>query len=62
MFWNILMIIVAAAAAVGGVRQSRIARGTGNKGMANLWMIIALFCGVIAVVELVALVANLLNP
>ena len=55
---NILMFIVAAAAAVGGVRQSRIARGIGNKGIANLWMIIAMFCGLIAVLQLVGLFTN----
>ena len=58
MFMNILMLIVAAAAAVGGVRQSRIARGVGNKGIANLWMIIAAFCGLIAVLQLVGLFTN----
>ena len=58
MLVNILMLIVAAAAAVGGVRQSQIARGVGNKGMANLWMIIAGFCGLIAVLQLVGLFTN----
>ena len=56
MLMNILMLIVSAAAAVGGVRQSRIARDIGNNRTANLWLIIAGFCAVIAVAELVALV------
>jgi len=55
MLTNILMLVISAAAAAGGVRQSRIARGTGNNRMANLWLIIAGFCGLIAIFMLIAL-------
>ena len=55
MLMNILMLIVAAMAALGSYRQSRMTRATGNKGVANLWMVAAFFCGIIAIAEFVAL-------
>jgi hypothetical protein len=58
MLMNILMLVVSAAAAVGGVRQSRIAKGIGNTRMANLWLIIAGFCGLIAILQLIGLFTN----
>ena len=58
MLMNILMLIVSAAAAVGGVRQSQIARAIGNNRIANLWLVVAGFCGLIAVLQFVALFTN----
>jgi hypothetical protein len=58
MLMNILMLVVSAAAAVGGVRQSRISKGIGNTRMANLWLIIAGFCGLIAILQFIGLFTN----
>lgn len=54
-FINILMIIVTGLATYGSYRQSRLARGQGSKGAANLWIAAAVFCGLIAVMQFVGL-------
>ncbi len=55
MLMGIVMLIVSAAAAFGSVRQSQIARGIGKNGIANFWLIIAGFCGLIAILQFVGL-------
>jgi len=52
---NFLMIIVTGFAAYGSYRQSKLARGQGSNGAANLWIIAAGFCGLIAITQVVGL-------
>lgn len=52
---NILMIVLTTLATYGCYRQSKLARGQGSKGAANLWIVAAVFCGLIAISQVVGL-------
>jgi hypothetical protein len=58
---NFVMLVVAALAGLGSIRQSRIARSLGNNAAANLWIVAGIFCGIIAIMELVGLVTLIAN-